>query len=202
VSREPTWSFALYFLRMDSLWYFQNCFEASFPATRVRIFLPPVCSHSLASFFCACNNLSEEWMRDKYLDAHPGRSSDHRHPRRRRRIDHSLYYVSRRLRLRMFSSLCCLCVVYPIYRKSPNKEIYDIAKVGRKEGGAPDYNKVSVSRSHSLSHVECQPRIILLRASAGSRNFSTLCHVCVNWGPLIGRRDLHVNFAASSDAKL
>lgn len=32
-SSEPTWSFALYFLRMLSLWYFQNCFEASFPAT-------------------------------------------------------------------------------------------------------------------------------------------------------------------------
>ena len=40
--KEPTWSFPLYFLRMPSLWYFQNCFDASLPATRVRIFLPPV----------------------------------------------------------------------------------------------------------------------------------------------------------------
>jgi hypothetical protein len=41
VSREPTWSLAWYFLRMPSLWYFQNCLEASLPATRWRIFLPP-----------------------------------------------------------------------------------------------------------------------------------------------------------------
>jgi len=41
VSSEPTWSFPLYFLRMPSLWYFQNCWLASLPATRVRIFLPP-----------------------------------------------------------------------------------------------------------------------------------------------------------------
>lgn len=42
LSSEPTSSLGLYFFRMPSLWYFQNCFEASFPATRVRIFLPPV----------------------------------------------------------------------------------------------------------------------------------------------------------------
>lgn len=36
VSNDPTWSLPLYFLRMLSLWYFQNCFEASFPATRWR----------------------------------------------------------------------------------------------------------------------------------------------------------------------
>jgi len=41
VSSEPIWSEDLYFLRMPSLWYFQNCFDASLPATRVRIFLPP-----------------------------------------------------------------------------------------------------------------------------------------------------------------
>ena len=33
VSKDPTCSCPLYFLRMPSLWYFQNCFEASFPAT-------------------------------------------------------------------------------------------------------------------------------------------------------------------------
>jgi hypothetical protein len=77
---------------------------------------------------------------DKYPDAHPGRSSDHRHPRRRQRIDHSPYYGLRRLRLRMFSSLCrfCrLCVTLSIQSiaKAQNKEeIYDIVKIGRKEG--------------------------------------------------------------------
>lgn len=40
-SREPICSEGLYFLRMPSLWYFQNCFDASLPATRVKIFLPP-----------------------------------------------------------------------------------------------------------------------------------------------------------------
>jgi hypothetical protein len=35
-SSEPTCSFDLNFLRMDSLWYFQNCLEASLPATLVR----------------------------------------------------------------------------------------------------------------------------------------------------------------------
>lgn len=42
LSRLPTWSCPLYFFRMPSLWYFQNCLEASFPATLWRIFLPPV----------------------------------------------------------------------------------------------------------------------------------------------------------------
>lgn len=41
LSSEPTCSFALYLFRIPSLWYFQNCLDASFPATRVRIFLPP-----------------------------------------------------------------------------------------------------------------------------------------------------------------
>jgi hypothetical protein len=141
VSREPTWSFALYFLRMDSLWYFQNCFEASFPATRVRIFLPPV-HHSTVSFF-TMDNWNEEWRRDKYLDAHPGRSSDHRHPHRRRRIDHSAYCVSRRLRLRMFSSLCfsvaVVCVrpcLSNLSQKPKTKRSMMLlfAKVFRKEG--------------------------------------------------------------------
>ena len=36
VSREPTCSCFWYFLRMDSLWYFQNCLVASLPATLVR----------------------------------------------------------------------------------------------------------------------------------------------------------------------
>lgn len=35
-SRDPTRSLGLNFWRMDSLWYFQNCLEASLPATRVR----------------------------------------------------------------------------------------------------------------------------------------------------------------------
>jgi hypothetical protein len=34
LSSEPTCSCFWYFLRMLSLWYFQNCFEASLPATR------------------------------------------------------------------------------------------------------------------------------------------------------------------------
>ena len=33
LSSEPTCNCDLYFLRMLSLWYFQNCFEASLPAT-------------------------------------------------------------------------------------------------------------------------------------------------------------------------
>lgn len=33
-SSEPTCSCFWYFLRMLSLWYFQNCFDASLPATR------------------------------------------------------------------------------------------------------------------------------------------------------------------------
>ena len=41
VSSDPTWSCFWYFLRMPSLWYFQNCLDASLPATRWRIFLPP-----------------------------------------------------------------------------------------------------------------------------------------------------------------
>lgn len=36
VSSDPTCSCFWYFLRMLSLWYFQNCFDASLPATRVR----------------------------------------------------------------------------------------------------------------------------------------------------------------------
>ena len=36
VSKEPICSFPLYFFRIPSLWYFQNCFEASFPATRCK----------------------------------------------------------------------------------------------------------------------------------------------------------------------
>lgn len=36
VSSDPTWSFPLYFLRIPSLWYFQNCLLASLPATLVR----------------------------------------------------------------------------------------------------------------------------------------------------------------------
>ena len=35
-SSAPTCSCGRYFLRMPSLWYFQNCFEASLPATRWR----------------------------------------------------------------------------------------------------------------------------------------------------------------------
>jgi hypothetical protein len=103
--------------------------------------------------------------------------------------------------------LCVTLSIQSIAKAENKEEIYDIVKIGRKEGkkegSAPGYNKVSVSRSHSLSHVlrSFQPRIIL-RASAGSRNFSILCHVCANWGMLIGGGHFHVNFAASSHAKL
>jgi hypothetical protein len=34
VSNEPTCNCFWYFFKMLSLWYFQNCFEASLPATR------------------------------------------------------------------------------------------------------------------------------------------------------------------------
>ena len=40
-SSDPICKEGLYFLRMPSLWYFQNCFDASLPPTRVKIFLPP-----------------------------------------------------------------------------------------------------------------------------------------------------------------
>jgi hypothetical protein len=59
-SSDPTWSCFLYLVKMESLWYFQNCLEASFPATRWRtevcqrmmwsmilviaLFFPPGCS--------------------------------------------------------------------------------------------------------------------------------------------------------------
>lgn len=36
LSKDPTSNCPLYFLSMLSLWYFQNCFEASLPATRWR----------------------------------------------------------------------------------------------------------------------------------------------------------------------
>lgn len=36
VSKEPTCNWPWYFLKMPALWYFQNCFDASFPATRWR----------------------------------------------------------------------------------------------------------------------------------------------------------------------
>lgn len=36
VFKDPICSWPLYFFRTPSLWYFQNCFEASFPATRWR----------------------------------------------------------------------------------------------------------------------------------------------------------------------
>ena len=36
LSKDPTSNWPLYFLSMLSLWYFQNCFEASLPATRWR----------------------------------------------------------------------------------------------------------------------------------------------------------------------
>lgn len=37
----PTFSFPPYFSRTLSLWYFQNCLDASLPATRLRILAPP-----------------------------------------------------------------------------------------------------------------------------------------------------------------
>lgn len=40
----PTFSFGAYFFSTPSLWYFQNCFDASLPATRFRILAPPGCS--------------------------------------------------------------------------------------------------------------------------------------------------------------
>lgn len=36
LSKEPTWSFFLYFFRMLSLWYFQKGLEASLPLKRCR----------------------------------------------------------------------------------------------------------------------------------------------------------------------
>jgi hypothetical protein len=35
-SKEPICSWDLYFFRIPSLWYFQNCLEASLPPTRWR----------------------------------------------------------------------------------------------------------------------------------------------------------------------
>lgn len=43
-STVPTLSRSLYFFNTPSLWYFQNCFEASLPTTRFKIFAPPGCS--------------------------------------------------------------------------------------------------------------------------------------------------------------
>jgi len=40
----PIFNFGEYFFNTLSLWYFQNCFVASFPATRFRILAPPGCS--------------------------------------------------------------------------------------------------------------------------------------------------------------
>lgn len=40
----PIFSLGAYFFSTPSLWYFQNCFEASLPATRLRILAPPGCS--------------------------------------------------------------------------------------------------------------------------------------------------------------
>jgi hypothetical protein len=43
-STVPILSLSLYFFKTLSLWYFQNCFVASLPATLLRIFEPPGCS--------------------------------------------------------------------------------------------------------------------------------------------------------------
>jgi len=40
----PTFSLPSYFFNIPSLWYFQNCFDASLPTTRLRILEPPGCS--------------------------------------------------------------------------------------------------------------------------------------------------------------
>jgi hypothetical protein len=84
VFREPTCSLPLYFLSMPSLWYFQNCFEASLPATRVRIFFPPVVARRQpTSLSCDLGmGIGIGEGRDRYQDAHLGTQSGRRHPRR------------------------------------------------------------------------------------------------------------------------
>lgn len=53
----PTFNLSEYFFNTLSLWYFQNCFVASFPATRLRIFDPPGCSSMKPVFFLStCAN--------------------------------------------------------------------------------------------------------------------------------------------------
>lgn len=46
VSSEPTSNWPLYFFRIPSLWYFQNCLEASLPATRWRTVQGSISNHS------------------------------------------------------------------------------------------------------------------------------------------------------------
>jgi len=47
----PTFNFAAYFFNTLSLWYFQNCFVASLPATLLSIFAPPGCSSTKSTRF-------------------------------------------------------------------------------------------------------------------------------------------------------
>jgi hypothetical protein len=82
VLREPTWSLALYFLRMPSLWYFQNCLLASLPATRVRIFFPPGRERDV-NFYPDSYNRRRERLKGTYPGALPGTVSGRKHPHRR-----------------------------------------------------------------------------------------------------------------------
>lgn len=50
-STVPICSFAPYFFNTPSLWYFQNCFVASLPATRFKIFAPPGCSSTKSGVY-------------------------------------------------------------------------------------------------------------------------------------------------------
>ena len=44
----------------DTYWYFQNCFEASFPATRCKIFFPPGCSSwNLVKSYTSSSTISQ-----------------------------------------------------------------------------------------------------------------------------------------------
>lgn len=67
VSREPTWSLLLYFFRMPSLWYFQNCLDASLPATRWRIFLPPNQCHPFVSDCSCADSWWNWWLRTRVV---------------------------------------------------------------------------------------------------------------------------------------
>lgn len=53
----PTFNLGVYFFRTCSLWYFQNCLDASLPATRFRILDPPGCSsmNSMQALACCAN---------------------------------------------------------------------------------------------------------------------------------------------------
>lgn len=86
---------------MPSLWYFQNCFEASFPATRCRtttsLLAPPDhASHSDGATYSF-----------SHRDAHPERLSSHRRPRRSQPRGYLVCYARRRHLSKRSSTFCC-----------------------------------------------------------------------------------------------